>query len=141
MADEYVSMAQFGEFVKRMEAGFAHVNQLADQRYDSINQRLADAEKAREQNLVHVNQRFDDMNQRFDDMNQRFDDMNQRFDDTNQRFDDMHRSVNQRFDDTNRSMDRRFDSLEKMIAWQNRITMGILLVILAAAVKYLFLPG
>ena len=127
MADEYVSMAQFGEFVKRMEAGFAHVNQLADQRYDSINQRLADAEKAREQNLVHVNQRFDDMNQRFDDMNQRFD--------------DMHRSVNQRFDDTNRSMDRRFDSLEKMIAWQNRITMGILLVILAAAVKYLFLPG
>ena len=109
MADEYVSMAQFGEFVKRMEAGFTHVNQLADQRYDSINQRLADAEKAREQNLVHVNQRFDDMNQRFDD--------------------------------TNRSMDRRFDSLEKMIAWQNRITMGILLVILAAAVKYLFLPG
>ena len=120
MAEEFVRTEQFGEFVKRMEAGFTHVNQLADQRYDSINQRLADAEKAREQNLVHVNQRFDDMNQRFDDM---------------------HRSVNQRFDDTNRSMDRRFDSLEKMIAWQNRITMGILLVILAAAVKYLFLPG
>ena len=83
---EFVSAAQFGEFVKRMEDHF---------------------------DLVHVNQRFDDTN----------------------------RSMNQRFDDTNRSMDRRFDSLEKMIAWQNRITMGILLVILAAAVKYLFIPG
>jgi len=127
MAEEFVRMGQFSEFVKRVDdrfngvdKAFQHVNQLAEQRYDSINQRLADAEKAREQNLVHVNQRFDDMNQRFDDMN---------------------RSVNQRFDDTNRSMDRRFDSLEKMVAWQNRITMGILLVILAAAVKYLFVPG
>ena len=73
MAEEFVSTGQFGEFVKRMEAGFSHVNQLADQRYDSINQRLADAEKAREQNLVHVNQRFDDMNQRFDSLERRMD--------------------------------------------------------------------
>ena len=51
MADEnYVRMEQFGEFVKRMEQSF-----------ESINGRLADAEKAREQNFVHVNQRFDDL--------------------------------------------------------------------------------
>ena len=80
MADEFVSTAQFGEFVKRIDErfdhvqkdmanGFAYVNQLADQRYESLNQRLADADKAREQNLVHINQRFDDMNARFGDMN------------------------------------------------------------------------
>ncbi len=44
-------------------------------RYDSINQRFDEAEKAREQNHDHVNQRFDDMkesvNQRFDEMNRR----------------------------------------------------------------------
>ena len=74
MAEEqYVSMGQFGEFVKRMDERFDHVNQrfdhvneLADQRYDSLNQRLADAEKAREQNLVHLNQRFDGLEKRMD---------------------------------------------------------------------------
>ena len=30
---------------------------------------------AREQDFVHINQRFDDMNRRFDDMNKRFDDL------------------------------------------------------------------
>lgn len=95
MADESVGTAQFGEFVKRIderfeavdkrfdaqdrriderfdaqdkriEEGFAHANQLADQRHDSINQRLADADKAREQNQVHVNQRFDALEKRMD---------------------------------------------------------------------------
>ena len=127
MAEEFVRIVQFGEFVKRMEEGFARVNELADQRYDSINQRLADAEKARDQNAVHVNQRFDDMNRRFDDMNHRFDDMN--------------RSVNQRFDDMNRSMNHRFDGLEKLIAFQNKIVLGILGVIVLGVVKYLFFPG
>ena len=94
MADEFVTTAQFGEFVKRIDerfdhvqkdvaTGFAHVNQLADQRYENVNQRLADAEKAREENLVYVNQRFDAMNHRFDDMNRS---MNQRFDEVNRRF-------------------------------------------------------
>ena len=71
--DQYVSMGQFGEFVKRiderfdhMNQRFDHVNELADQRYDSLNQRLADAEKAREQNLVHINQRFDGLEKRMD---------------------------------------------------------------------------
>ena len=97
MADEFVSTAQFGEFVKRIDQRFDHmdkelvnVNKLADQRYESLNQRLADADKAREQNLVHINQRFDDMNARFGDMNARFGDMdrsiNQRFDEVNRRF-------------------------------------------------------
>ena len=66
MADEYVRMDQFGEFVKRMEERFDHANELAEQRYDSINRRFADAEKAREQNLVHVNQRFDSLEKRMD---------------------------------------------------------------------------
>ena len=84
MAEEFVSHGQFGEFVKRIddrfeavdrrfeamdkriEDGFAHANQLADQRYDSLHQRLADAEKAREQNQVHVNQRFDALEKRMD---------------------------------------------------------------------------
>ena len=64
MADEYVRMEQFGEFVKRMEEGFDHANELAEQRYESVNQRFADAEKAREQNLVHINQRFDGLEKR-----------------------------------------------------------------------------
>ena len=85
MAEEQpVSMGQFGEFVKRMDERFDHVNQrfdhvneLAEQRYDSLNQRLADAEKAREQNLVHINQRFDEMNR---NVNQRFDGLEKRMD-------------------------------------------------------------
>ena len=44
-----------------MEKEFGHANQLAEQRHDEVNQRLADAEKAREQNLAHVAQRFDDL--------------------------------------------------------------------------------
>ena len=80
MADEFVSTAQFDEFVKRIDERFFHVNErfdqmekLADQRYENLNQRLADAEKAREQNLVHINQRFEAVNQRFDGLVQRMD--------------------------------------------------------------------
>ena len=83
MADsEFVSMAEFGQFVNRIDKQFEHVakeianvNKLADERYESINQRFesmnqrfADAEKARDQNLVHVNQRFDSLEKRFDDL-------------------------------------------------------------------------
>ena len=67
MAEEqYVSTGQFGEFVKRMDERFDHVNELADQRLELINQRLADAEKAREQNFMHINQRFDSLEKRMD---------------------------------------------------------------------------
>ena len=78
MAEEQpVGIGQFGEFVKRMDERFNHANELAEQRYDSLNQRLADAEKAREQNLVHINQRFDEMNR---NVNQRFDGLEKRMD-------------------------------------------------------------
>ena len=50
-----------------------HAHALAEQRYDSINQRLADAEKARDQNLVHVDQRFEHVDQRFDNLEKRLD--------------------------------------------------------------------
>ena len=76
--------------------------------------------------------------------------------------DDLKESVNQRFDDMNEAstnasraltnastalingfddVKERLDSLEKLLNWQNRMMMGILAVILAAAVKYLFFPG
>ena len=58
MADEFVGAAQFGEFVKRME-----------QHYEGIMERFADAEKARERNLVHVDQRFDNLEKRMDFQN------------------------------------------------------------------------
>ena len=51
-----------------MSERFDQANQLAEQRYDSLNQRLADAEKAREQNLIHINQRFDDLNDSIGDI-------------------------------------------------------------------------
>ena len=75
MAEEFVRMEQFGEFVKRMEDRFEGVdkrfddmNQNINHRFDDMKQRLADAEKAREQNLLHINQRFDYMDQRFSDL-------------------------------------------------------------------------
>ena len=135
MAEEFVSKELFGEFVKRMDerfdhiqkdmtSGFAHVNQIAEQRNDSINQRLADAEKAREQNMVHVNQRFDDMNHRFDDMNHRFDDMN--------------RGINQRFD----SLEKRFDDQRRIVVLMLSAILtaviGGALAGLGVAAKYLF---
>ena len=62
MAEEYVGKEQFGEFVKRMDDRFDYV----DQRFESLNQRLADAEKAREQNLTHINQRFESLERRME---------------------------------------------------------------------------
>lgn len=86
MAEEFVRTEQFGEFVKRMDDRFEGVgrrfddmNQGINQRFDDMNQginlrfddmkqRLADAEKAREQDLLHINQRFDYVDQRFSDL-------------------------------------------------------------------------
>ncbi|MDE0206023.1 MAG: hypothetical protein OXP66_08345 [Candidatus Tectomicrobia bacterium] len=69
MADEYV---RTGEFVRRMDERFDHAVDLAEQRVKAMGQRSLDlekrmdqgfarAEKAREQNLVHLNQRLDGM--------------------------------------------------------------------------------
>ena len=79
MAEEFVRMEHFEEFSrrvderilgveKRMEQGFAHAEKAREQNLVHINQRFADAEKARDQNLVHVNQRFDSLEKRFDDL-------------------------------------------------------------------------
>ena len=51
-----------------MDERFDHVNELADQRFDAIQQRLVDAEKAREQNPVHIDQRFDGLEKRMDQL-------------------------------------------------------------------------
>ena len=89
MADEFVRKEHFDEFARRMDERFDHANALAEQRHASINQRLADAEKAREQNLVRINQRFDDMKEGID-----------------QRFGDLKEGINQRFDSLERHMDQ-----------------------------------
>jgi len=102
MAEEFVRAEHFEEFSRRMEGQFRAVEKRVDQGF-------AHAAKERENILVHLNQRFDDMKE----------------------------SVNQRFDGVN----QRFDSLEKMMGWQNRISMGMFLLILAAVLKYLFFPG
>ena len=77
MAEEFVRKEHFDEFAKRVDERFDHANTLAEQRYASINQRLAGAEKSREQNLVHITQRFDDLkegiNLRFDSLERRMD--------------------------------------------------------------------
>ena len=107
MAEEFVRKEHFEEFTKRMDERFDHANGLAEQRYDSINQRLADAEKAREQNLIHISQRFDDMNQRFDDMKEGID----------QRFGDLKEGINQRFDSLERHMDQIHADMRQMRGW------------------------
>ena len=68
MAEEHVSKEQFGEFAKRMDERFDHVSEFVNQRFDSLNQRLADAEKAREQNLVHLDRRFNDLKESINDI-------------------------------------------------------------------------
>ena len=43
MAEEFVGKDQFGEFTKRMEQGFDHVNQQfghVNQQFDQVNRRL-----------------------------------------------------------------------------------------------------
>ena len=145
MAEEFVRIGQFEEFSRRIDERFLGLEKKMEQGF-------AHAAKERENILVQLNQRLDDMkesvNKRFDGVNQRFDSVNQRFDGVNQRFGDLTESmnqrfdrVNQRFDDMKESVSQRFDTLEKMVLWQNRIAVSILLVILAAALKYLFFPG
>ena len=95
---------RFGEFVKRMDEAFVNVSKLADQRYENLNQRLANADKARKQNLVHINERFDDMNRS-----------------VNQRFDDMTRGVNQRFDGLDKRMDLFHADMLQMRNWLVRL--------------------
>ena len=73
MADEYVRAGDFGQFVKRMDERFDHVNELDDQRFDSMNQRFLDLEKRIEEGFAYVNQRFEQVGRRLDRADQRFD--------------------------------------------------------------------
>lgn len=84
MAEESVRKEHVEAFTRRFGGRFLGVEKWMEQGF-------AHAEKAREQNFVHLNQRF--------------------------------------------------DSLEKMITFQNKAVLGILAVILAGVVKYLFIPG
>ena len=107
MAEEFVRKEHFDEFEKRMDERFDHANELAEQRHASINQRLADAEKSREENLVHISQRFDDLNQRFDDLKEGID----------QRVGDLKESINQRFDSLEKHMDQFHADMRQMRGW------------------------
>ena len=61
MADEFVRKEHFDEYALRMDERFLGIEK-------SMERGFAYAEKAREQDFVHINQRFDDMNKRFDDL-------------------------------------------------------------------------
>ena len=106
MAEEFVRTEHFKEFSRRIDERILGVEKRMDQGF-------AHAEKAREQNLVHINQRFDDMNRRFDDMN---------------------RGMNYRFD----SLEKRMDFQNRMtLAVSTTVGGGILI----GLVKYLFFSG
>ena len=92
MAEEFVRKEHFDEYAKRMDERFDQANALAEQRHESVNQRLADAEKAREQNLVHITQRIDDLKEGID---RRFEGINQRFDSLERRMDQFHADMRQ----------------------------------------------
>ena len=68
MADEFVGTQQFGEFTRRMEERFDHADELADQRFDSMNQRFLDVEKRMEQGFLYVDQRFEQTDRRLGDI-------------------------------------------------------------------------
>jgi len=51
-----------------MEERFDHMNELADQRFDSMNQRFLDIEKRMEQLSASVDQRFEQVDKRLDDV-------------------------------------------------------------------------
>ena len=80
MAEEFVRTEHFDEFGRRIDERFLGVEKRMEQGF-------AHAAKERENILVHLNQRFDDMNQRFDDMKEN---MNQRFDGLETRMDMFH---------------------------------------------------
>lgn len=64
MADEFIRKEHFDEHVLRIDERFLSLEKRMEQGF-------AHAEKAREQNLVHVNQRFDDVEKRFDSLERR----------------------------------------------------------------------
>ena len=125
MADsEFVSGAQFGEFVKRMDDRFGAVDQrfeAVDQRFEAVEKRFEALEKRVEEGFAHVNQLAD----------QRYDSINQRFADAEKARDQNLVHVNQRFD----SLEKRFDDLRTLIVVMYT---PIAIAILGAVVKWFF---
>lgn len=71
MADEFIRKEHFDEHVLRIDERFLSLEKRMEQGF-------AHAEKAREQILVHINQRFDDLEKRFDGVEKRFDGLERR---------------------------------------------------------------
>ena len=61
MAEEFVRKEHFDEYVLRMDERFISIERRMEQGF-------AHADKAREQNLVHINQRFDSLEKRMDQL-------------------------------------------------------------------------
>ena len=87
---EYVSKDQFEEFVKRMEQGFAHMDQRftdlmahMDQRFTQVDQRFTQIDQRFTDLMAHMGQRFTHIDQRFTQVDQR----------TNQQFVDVHANI------------------------------------------------
>ena len=72
MADAYVSGAQFGEFVKRMEDRFDHAEELARVREEKMNLRFDAMEQRFGAQDKRIDARFD---ARFDAIDKRLGDM------------------------------------------------------------------
>lgn len=127
VADEYVRREQFGEFVRRMDERFDHVNELADQRFDSMNQRFLDVDKRMEQGFAHIDQRFEQVEQRFEQVDRRFEQVDRRLDRVDKRFDDVQAEIR---------------SLRKtMLALGVPVVVTVVGAILSALVKFLFFNG
>ena len=128
MADEYVRAGEFGQFVKRMDERFDHVNELADQRFDSMNQRFLDLEKRMEEGFTHVNQRFEQVDRRMEEgfahVNQRFEQVDRRLDRVDQRFGDVQAEI--------RNLRR------TMLALGVPVVATVVAAIVSALVKFLF---
>ena len=61
MTDEYVSGAQFGEFVKRMEDRFEHAEELAKEREDKMNLRFDAMERRFDARFDAIDKRLNDL--------------------------------------------------------------------------------
>ena len=61
MAEEFVRKEHVDEYVLRMDERFIGIEKRMEQGF-------AHAEKAREQNLVHINRRFDSLEKRMDQL-------------------------------------------------------------------------
>ena len=97
MAEEYVSKDQFGEFVRRMEAGF----HALEQRFDALDRRIDDS---RREVLGRMDVGFHAVDQRFDALKERFDALDRRVSEVRQ-------DLTGRTD----SLDRRLHSVENWI--------------------------